>query len=185
MREVEGTITDRGLDHLIPKSTTAQLEAAWNIGVADVQTLDEYQELAAETAIYPRVYTEIQVLEIVGYVGGVLDPEVNRQTLLSLATEGLDIFETPFNRLVYPILGLVGEAGEIANKAKKIARDNGGQMDTEAVEDIEKELGDIGWYFAAIATELRTKLSVIASANISKLFSRRERGVLGGSGDNR
>ena len=97
----------------------------------------------------------------------------------------LDKYETPFNRLVYPILGIVGEAGELANKLKKVARDDQGQMDLHAVEDTEKELGDVQWYVAAIATELRTRLSSVANNNLNKLFSRKARGVLGGSGDNR
>jgi len=145
--------------------------------------IDQYQELAATTAIYPRVYTEGQVREMlewaVAYDGTVVDD------LQEALDEILNSAETPFNRLVYPILGLLGEAGEIANKAKKIARDHDGEMDLTAVESIEGELGDIEWYGAAIATELNIKLSTVLGANLGKLFSRKERGVLGGSGDTR
>ena len=185
MRNIPGTITDPNLDHVIP-NTRADLEKS--IASFDVIGLDEYQEYASETAIYPRVYTEDQVKEIVLDVVIQWADEIGQPDIAYIMEdieEALIARETPFNRLVYPILGLVGEAGEISNKLKKIARDKKGKMDVEAVEDTEKELGDVFWYVSAIATELKTKLSYVASENVAKLFSRKERGVLSGSGDNR
>ena len=86
---------------------------------------------------------------------------------------------------IYPTLGLAGEAGEVAEKVKKIIRDEGGAVSNEKREEIKKELGDVLWYVAQIATELGISLDDVAEANIEKLYSRLERGVLGGSGDNR
>lgn len=86
---------------------------------------------------------------------------------------------------IYPTLGLAGEAGEIANKMKKVIRDKNGKIDEEAQEDMRGELGDILWYVAQLATELNLSFDEIAEKNIEKLQSRKERGVLGGSGDNR
>ncbi len=86
---------------------------------------------------------------------------------------------------VYPALGLAGEAGEVAEKVKKIFRDDGGEVSPEKKEEIRKELGDVLWYVAQIATEFGLKLDDVAEANLKKLFSRKERGVLAGSGDNR
>ena len=83
------------------------------------------------------------------------------------------------------LLGLVGEAGEVADKFKKIYRDDNGVLLEEKREMIEKELGDVLWYLAQLATELNIKLSEVAEANIEKLASRMDRGVLQGSGDNR
>lgn len=83
----------------------------------------------------------------------------------------------------YPTLGLTGEAGEIANKVKKLQRD-GVQM-SELKDDIAAELGDVLWYAAALATEFGLSLDVIAQSNLLKLESRKARGVIGGSGDNR
>ena len=87
--------------------------------------------------------------------------------------------------LSYATLGLVGEAGEIANKVKKIIRDQGGDINQDVKDKLGKELGDVLWYVSALATELGVNLSSVASDNIEKLFSRKERGTLKGSGDNR
>jgi len=86
---------------------------------------------------------------------------------------------------IYPTLGLAGEAGEVAEKVKKVLRDNGGRFDAEAVAAIKKELGDVLWYVARLAAELDLDLDDIAAANLAKLASRRDRGVLHGSGDER
>ena len=86
---------------------------------------------------------------------------------------------------IYPTLGLVGEAGEVAEKIKKVLRDDGGVVTDKKKEGIVKELGDVLWYIAQIATELNLSLEDIALQNLKKLRSRAERGVLGGSGDNR
>jgi len=83
-------------------------------------------------------------------------------------------------KLVYPALGLAGETGEVAEKVKKSIRD--GNLD---VEGLKKELGDVLWYIAAIANDMGFDLSEIAQMNLDKLESRKNRGVLGGSGDNR
>lgn len=89
------------------------------------------------------------------------------------------------SNFVYPTLGLVGEAGEVAEKIKKIIRDDGGEVLLEKKKEIEKELGDVLWYVSQLATELGLSLEEIAEKNIEKLYSRFDRGKLGGSGDNR
>jgi NTP pyrophosphatase (non-canonical NTP hydrolase) len=89
------------------------------------------------------------------------------------------------NKLIYPTLGLAGEAGEIANKVKKILRDNSGNLQESVREDLICELGDVLWYIAALATDLNVELSEVANKNIEKLNSRKNRGTIGGSGDNR
>jgi len=88
-------------------------------------------------------------------------------------------------RLLYPCLGLAGEAGEVCDKVKKIFRDEGGVIEPEKRQEILKELGDVLWYIAAIARDLDADLSSVAAMNLQKLESRQARGVLGGSGDNR
>jgi NTP pyrophosphatase (non-canonical NTP hydrolase) len=87
--------------------------------------------------------------------------------------------------LVYPALGLVGEAGEVAEQIKKAIRDDGGEISQERLAAIEKELGDVMWYLAQLATELGLELDEIAMVNLEKLRSRKLRGVLAGSGDER
>lgn len=90
------------------------------------------------------------------------------------------------DRIVYPTLGLSGEAGEIAEKVKKWIRDDGkGTMTDERRDALLKELGDPLWYISALAYDLGYTLQDVVDANVAKLTSRKERGVLGGSGDNR
>lgn len=86
---------------------------------------------------------------------------------------------------VYPALGLANEAGEVTGKLKKVIRDNDGIVDDQRRKDIAKELGDVLWYLAQVATELEINLDEVAEANIAKLASRQARGTLGGDGDNR
>ena len=86
---------------------------------------------------------------------------------------------------IYPTLGLCGEAGELANKVKKVIRDYGGVLTQELKEKIVDELGDSLWYIAQIATELDVPLNRVAEINLDKLASRAERNKLHGSGDNR
>ena len=85
----------------------------------------------------------------------------------------------------YPTLGLAGEAGEVANKIKKIARDQAGVVSEANREDIKGELGDVLWYVAQLATEFNLDLEAVAQKNLVKLFSRLDRGQIGGNGDNR
>lgn len=86
---------------------------------------------------------------------------------------------------VYPVLGLVGESGEVAEKVKKVLRDNQGIINQEKKEEIGKELGDVLWYLSQIASELNLSLESIAQNNIEKLQLRAQKGTLHGSGDNR
>ena len=107
--------------------------------------LNDYQDRALETAIYP-----------------------NRGA-----------------NFVYPALGLVGEAGEVADKLKKVIRDNDGVLTDSVRAAVAAECGDVMWYIAVLAAELDYDLNEIAQINIDKLASRQQRGVLSGSGDNR
>lgn len=83
----------------------------------------------------------------------------------------------------YAILGLIGEGGEIANKWKKFYRDY--NTSEYFLDSLKAELGDVLWYASQLATELGIPLGEIAAANIRKLNSRKDRGKIGGSGDNR
>ncbi len=89
------------------------------------------------------------------------------------------------NNYIYPVLGLAGESGEVAEKFKKIIRDKEGKISEETKEELKKELGDVLWYASQIASELKISLNDVAENNIDKLQSRLKRGVIGGSGDNR
>ena len=87
--------------------------------------------------------------------------------------------------IIYPTLGLTGEAGEVANKVKKIIRDGSDSKDEKLVSEIKAEIGDCLWYIAVLASDFDIKLSDIASANLEKLEKRKEKGTIHGSGDDR
>lgn len=90
------------------------------------------------------------------------------------------------SEIIYPILGLAGETGEVCEKLKKQIRDKEGDLDDPIfLKAIGAELGDIIWYISNLASDLRLDLDQIAQHNLDKLASRKERGVLGGSGDSR
>ena len=109
-----------------------------------VSDLDMYQQVAKQTAIYPREQA-----------------------------------------IIYPTLGLTGEAGEVANKVKKIIRDDGNKINESLVQEISAEIGDCLWYISVLAGDIGCKLSDIANANLEKLANRKEKGTLHGSGDTR
>ena len=87
--------------------------------------------------------------------------------------------------IIYPTLGLTGEAGEVANKVKKIIRDGSDSKDEKLVSEIKAEIGDCLWYIAVLANDFDIKLSDIASTNIEKLANRQKNNTIHGSGDDR
>lgn len=89
------------------------------------------------------------------------------------------------NNLYYPTLGLCGEAGEVAEKIKKMYRDDNGILTEERAILLQKELGDVLWYLSNTATEAKLDLENIAIENIAKLNKRMNENKLHGSGDNR
>lgn len=105
-------------------------------------TLNQYQKMALETAIYPQP-------------------------------------------IIYPTLGLTGEAGEVSDKVKKVLRDNNSIFTEDKKTEIAKEIGDVLWYCATLSHDIGYTLEEIAQMNYDKLHSRQLRGKLHGSGDNR
>lgn len=85
------------------------------------------------------------------------------------------------HQVIYPALGLVGEAGEIANKIKKTLRGDK-ELDRDVLAD---EMGDVLWYLAALASDLDLNLDDVAQRNVEKLSDRKARGVIKGDGDRR
>lgn len=89
------------------------------------------------------------------------------------------------DQIIYPSVGLSEEAGEVAGQVKRMLRDDGGELTVERKANIVGELGDVLWYVAAMATDLGVSLEEVAAGNVAKLQSRKDRGVLHGSGSNR
>ena len=87
--------------------------------------------------------------------------------------------------LLYPTLGLCGEAGEVAEKVKKMLRDDDGVLTVERRTALGAELGDVLWYLAQVATEAGLELDVLATENLEKLRSLAQCDVLTGDGDER
>lgn len=86
---------------------------------------------------------------------------------------------------IYPTLGLVGEAGEVAEKVKKVIRDKNGIFDEESKKGIKKELGDVLWYISNLCNEFDFELEEVALQNLEKLKLRAAKGKISGSGDDR
>ena len=95
------------------------------------------------------------------------------------------IYPNMGQNFVYPLLGLCGESGEVADKLKKVIRDNDGVLTDPVRDAVALELSDVAWYLAVLAFELDYTLEEVMQMNLDKLNSRKERGVLSGSGDNR
>src|ERR1019366_3289677 len=93
--------------------------------------------------------------------------------------------DSEFRDLLHWVLGINGEAGEIAEKVKKLIRDKGGQVSEADKAELAAEIGDVLWYLSVFAHHLGFSFDDIAKQNLEKLSSRQARGVLGGSGDNR
>lgn len=115
--------------------------------------------------------------------------EMNRYQVLTGVTA---IYERPsleacgqMGPLLYTILGLNGEAGELANKVKKILRDNKGVITEDLRVELRKEIGDCLWYISELAAQLGTTLDIVADENVRKLQRRQSKGTLQGSGDSR
>lgn len=87
--------------------------------------------------------------------------------------------------LLYTVLGLCGESGEIADHVKKMLRDDSGVITSERLENLTKELGDVLWYMSQICFELGISLETVATRNLAKLRKRQRENALGGSGDDR
>ena len=126
-----------------------------------IQKLDDYQEATLKYDTFSR-YKEGTV-------------ERSKEGIM-IATE---------TGLLEKALGLPGEAGEAADKFKKIIRDKDGIISKEDREEIVKELGDVMWYVSTIAKYLDVPLSEVANGNIEKLESRLQRNKIHGAGDNR
>lgn len=93
--------------------------------------------------------------------------------------------KTANDELFHLLLGLCGESGEIAEKMKKIVRDNNSDFSLVDKADITKELGDVLWHVAVIADYFDVTLDDIGEKNIAKLADRAKRNKISGSGDNR
>lgn len=120
-----------------------------------------------------------------------MDDEYTTMTFLEYEEAAMN-YAIYDNELVYPVLGLVSEAGEVASKVKKLMRDKEVEIDDPAIDlnweekkAIAHELGDVLWYVTAAAADIGYDLDEIAQLNIEKLASRKRRGRLKGSGDYR
>ena len=123
----------------------------------------------------------------------VMDEADMNMTLDEYETEAMNTAIYP-GHLIYPLLGLQGEVGELSEKVKKYFRDTTEEMElddpvvemsAELREDLAREAGDVLWYLTALVGDLGYDLEEVAAMNLKKLADRQERGQLQGSGDNR
>lgn len=115
-----------------------------------------------------------------------MEEEKNLITMDDYQVNAIDTRMYPQDMAVpYCALGLTGEAGEVAEKVKKIIRDKGGVVSDEDKHELLKELGDVLWYVTDFADQLGSSLREVAQMNYEKLQSRKLRNKITGSGDNR
>lgn len=138
-------------------------------------TLNEYQEAVVPSKAFPDLVIRPEPDDSIPFYGD--DQEVRYLTG--------KIYDSISLSWIYPALGLAGETGEVIEKLKKAVRDKEGHISESDKISIKKELGDVLWYLATLASELDISLEDIASTNIEKFQDRRARGVTSGSGDNR
>lgn len=105
-------------------------------------------------------------------------------TLIKAARKRLKLVKLLMGR-AYAVMGLCGEAGEVADKMKKLIRDSDGEMTSGRQEGIIKELGDVEWYLTETADLFDSSKDEVIRTNFEKLTSRQERGTRGGDGDDR
>jgi len=117
--------------------------------------------------------------------------ETNDFDVYQALAEETAIYPTLGHTIVYPALGLNGEAGEVAEKVKKLCRDSDWltspvpHLSAQFKESLKKELGDVLWYVSEVARQAGLTLSEVANTNIEKLSKRKQNGTIGGSGDDR
>lgn len=87
--------------------------------------------------------------------------------------------------IVYPVLGMNGEAGEAAEKVKKCLRDNNGVFGGQIKVDIMRELADVLWYIWATADDMGYTLEDVMEIGIEKVEKRQKTNTVHGAGDNR
>ena len=149
----------------------------------------ECKDLAEVQSILNRAY--MKALEV-GFEEG-MGFQINKTTKNDLIMEFKEYQEQAlstavYNRrwsIIYPALKLSGEAGEVSEKVGKVLRDEQGIFLDEKRLELAKELGDVLWYINALAHDIGYDLETVAKMNIEKLASRKERGMIHGSGDNR
>jgi len=157
--------------------------------VEPVKTLNEYQEAAGKIALYPgadmRLTEQIaakMTRSFAPLLDGLTDVVEYERVRLGIVQM---LACARLSGLLYVALGVNGEAGEFAEKVKKLLRDKNGELTDELRECLAQELGDIQWFVSEAARQLKFTLEEIANKNITKLFDRLDRGMIGGDGDNR
>lgn len=148
-----------------------------------IMTAEEYIK---SKVIYDNGY-EPHSCEIVAKADALRAIEMARNmTLNEYQNKALETEDYPSElKIILPTLGLTGEAGEVADKVKKVLRDNNGEFTDERKEEIAKEIGDVAWYLAVLAHSIGYTLDEICKMNIDKIDSRFVRGKIHGEGDNR
>lgn len=109
--------------------------------------------------------------------------EYQKQALTTAHTDP-EYIETLMDKTIWA-MGIAGEAGEVVEKWKKIIAYHNGQITSEDLQELKKELGDIIWYIAVFAHSLGISLDEVIQLNVEKLKDRKKRGVIKGKGDNR
>ena len=154
--------------------------------------LENFKKIESNTPMYCTTYkgmrvcakTEERLNEIVEQLK--TSKIMTNMTLNQYQEEALKTAIYPEDKkIIYPTLGLTGEAGEVADKVKKVIRDNNQEFTDEKKRQIALEISDVLWYCATLSHDLGYTLGEIGQMNVDKLASRQRRNKIGGSGDER
>jgi NTP pyrophosphatase (non-canonical NTP hydrolase) len=91
-------------------------------------------------------------------------------------------FRLPSASVLYALLNLTGEVGELMSLEAKALRDG---SKSDYLQQAKKELGDILWCLTAVASDYGFTLEDIAIGNIEKLANRKTNNTIQGNGDDR
>ena len=145
-----------------------------------MMTFNDYQVRAHETAGPYMKACE----ELVEGVGSIFKADMPGDSALDMFEEECQRIRSQLKR-DYVTMGLAGEAGEFANKMKKVLRDNDGDLDPDQRKALVGELGGVLWYLSECCTQLGVHFEDVAKANVAQLKARKVAGTLHGSGDDR
>ena len=138
---------------------------------------DKFQEWTKSLNVAPNVLLVLDHAK-----DAVAVPSPDRDDELIIRGSSFTVVPAPW---IYPVMGLIGEVGEMANKLKKVIRDDLGDMSDAKRAEVSSEGGDAFFYLSESVRTIGCRLSGVVANLKTKLEDRKARGVLRGSGDNR
>lgn len=175
--------------------------------------LNDYQSQTRQTAIYPNVgsnpfyptfglageageiaekmvnysFSSAERTELLKEIGDVLWYTARLADEFNLSLEDLNntVSELKINSLPQAVFHLVGTVGKVSERVKKVIRDDNSIFTETKINLLTVDIQNVLMALKLLCKFVNADLLEIAQANLDKLFSRKERNTLSGSGDNR